>query len=137
MIRADEIAARFGLRRVSGGLRWAGACPACGYRDGLRLDQREGRALWWCASCTDKAFWSRMTAFGTTLTACGTSRKGTAIFVAVDESVASYLPADAVFPVITTSGNTVSPCAPGPKAAHMAAMMKGNFLSLGCIVFMG
>ena len=55
MIRADEIAARFGLRRASGGQRWAGDCPACGYRDGLRLNEREGRALWWCASCTDKA----------------------------------------------------------------------------------
>lgn len=55
MIRADEIAARFGLRRASGGRGWAGDCPACGYRDGLRVNEREGRALWWCAICTDKA----------------------------------------------------------------------------------
>ena len=55
MIRADENAARFGLRRASGGRRWSGTCPACGYRDGLRLNEREGRALWWCASCDDKA----------------------------------------------------------------------------------
>lgn len=55
MIRASDIAARFGLRRASGGKGWAGDCPACGYRDGLRVNEREGRALWWCASCTDKA----------------------------------------------------------------------------------
>ena len=54
MIRASDIAARLGLRRASGGRGWAGDCPACGYRDGLRLNEREGRALWWCASCTDK-----------------------------------------------------------------------------------
>jgi putative DNA primase/helicase len=51
--RADEIAARLNLRRSSRG--WAGDCPACGYRDGLRVNERDGRALWWCASCTDKA----------------------------------------------------------------------------------
>lgn len=55
MISADEIAARLGLRRTSGGRGWAGDCPACGYRDGLRLNDREGRALWWCACCTDRA----------------------------------------------------------------------------------
>jgi putative DNA primase/helicase len=48
---ASEIAARLGLRRTSGGRGWAGNCPACGYRDGLRVNEREGRALWFCASC--------------------------------------------------------------------------------------
>lgn len=55
MIGAEEIAARLGLHRASGRRAWAGDCPACGYRDGLRVNEREGRALWWCASCTDKA----------------------------------------------------------------------------------
>lgn len=54
MSDADQIAARLGLRRTSRGNAWTGDCPACGYRDGLRLNEREGRALWWCASCTDK-----------------------------------------------------------------------------------
>jgi putative DNA primase/helicase len=54
-IRASDLLARLGLRRASGGRAWAGDCPACGYRDGLRVSEREGRALWWCASCTDKA----------------------------------------------------------------------------------
>ncbi len=47
--RASEIAARLHLRRSSRG--WSGDCPACGYRNGLRLTEREGRALWFCASC--------------------------------------------------------------------------------------
>lgn len=55
MTGAHEIAARLGLRVVRGGRAWAGACPACGYRDGFRLQEREGRALWWCASCNDKS----------------------------------------------------------------------------------
>jgi phage/plasmid primase-like uncharacterized protein len=50
---ASELAARLGLRRAAGG--WAGACPACGYRTGLRLQEKAGRALWWCASCRDQA----------------------------------------------------------------------------------
>jgi len=49
MARAHEIAARFNLRRSSRG--WSGDCPACGYSNGFRLTEREGRALWFCASC--------------------------------------------------------------------------------------
>lgn len=51
---ASEIAAELGLRRA-GGHGWSGDCPACGYRNRLRLNEIEGRALWWCASCQDKA----------------------------------------------------------------------------------
>jgi phage/plasmid primase-like uncharacterized protein len=50
---ASEIAAELGLRRA-GSHGWSGDCPACGYRNGLRLNEKEGRALWWCASCQDK-----------------------------------------------------------------------------------
>ena len=47
--RAPDIAARLNLRRSSRG--WSGDCPSCGYSNGLRLTEREGRALWFCASC--------------------------------------------------------------------------------------
>lgn len=50
---ARELAARFGLRRGAGG--WTGPCPACGYPTGLRVQDKGGRALWWCASCRDQA----------------------------------------------------------------------------------
>lgn len=43
-----EIAARLGLRRAGPG--WAGACPVCGYKTGLRVNEKAGRALWWCAA---------------------------------------------------------------------------------------
>jgi putative DNA primase/helicase len=50
---ARELAARLGLRRGAGG--WTGSCPACGYASGLRVQEKAGRALWWCASCRDQA----------------------------------------------------------------------------------
>lgn len=53
MSSARELAARLGLRRSAGG--WTGRCPACGYKTGLRLSEKAGRALWWCASCQDQA----------------------------------------------------------------------------------
>lgn len=49
---ARELAGRLGLRRSAGG--WTGQCPACGYRTGLRVSEKSGRALWWCASCQDQ-----------------------------------------------------------------------------------
>jgi hypothetical protein len=49
---AAEIAGRLALRRIARG--WQGACPACGYKSGLRLTERGGRPLWWCASCRDQ-----------------------------------------------------------------------------------
>jgi len=49
---AASIASRLGLRRI--GREWRGACPACGYKLGLTLSERAGRALWWCASCRDQ-----------------------------------------------------------------------------------
>lgn len=52
MTSAPEIAARLGLKRAGRG--WQGACPACGYASGLRLSEKDGRALWWCASCHDR-----------------------------------------------------------------------------------
>jgi putative DNA primase/helicase len=53
MTGARDLAARLGLRRSAGG--WTGRCPACGYKTGLRLSEKGGRALWWCASCQDQA----------------------------------------------------------------------------------
>jgi putative DNA primase/helicase len=48
---ARDIASRLGLRRS--GRDWRGACPACGYAGTFSLTEREGRTLWWCASCQD------------------------------------------------------------------------------------
>jgi putative DNA primase/helicase len=48
---ARDIALRLGLRRS--GRDWRGACPACGYAGTFSLTEREGRTLWWCASCQD------------------------------------------------------------------------------------
>jgi len=50
---AAGIAARLNLRRAPHG--WCGNCPACGYRDGFRLVEKAGRALWTCFSCQDRA----------------------------------------------------------------------------------
>jgi phage/plasmid primase-like uncharacterized protein len=52
---AAEIAARMRLRRVPGRREWRGSCPACGYGSGaFTLAERDGRPLWWCASCRDQ-----------------------------------------------------------------------------------
>lgn len=53
MTAARELAARHGLRKAAGG--WIGRCPACGYKTGLRVAEKAGKALWWCASCQDQA----------------------------------------------------------------------------------
>jgi hypothetical protein len=50
---AASLAARLGLRRL--GRAWRGTCPACGYANSLSLTEREGKLLWWCASCQDGA----------------------------------------------------------------------------------
>lgn len=47
-----EIAGLLGLRKAAGG--WSGRCPACGYKTGLRLSERDGKTLWWCASCQNQ-----------------------------------------------------------------------------------
>lgn len=52
MTDAATLAEAFGLRRNSRG--WTGNCPSCGYAGTFTLNQREGRALWWCASCQDR-----------------------------------------------------------------------------------
>jgi putative DNA primase/helicase len=49
---AAEIAARFGLKRNGRG--WSGPCPSCGYKAGLRLGEKAGKPVWWCASCQDR-----------------------------------------------------------------------------------
>ena len=49
---AIEIAQRLGLHRAGRG--WRGNCPLCNYSNSLALDEREGRALLWCASCGDR-----------------------------------------------------------------------------------
>lgn len=48
-----DLIRRFGLHRE--GRQWAGTCPACGYRGTLKVAERDGRLLWWCASCDDRA----------------------------------------------------------------------------------
>ena len=53
MTDAKEIARRFNLRPVAGS--FVGACPACGYRDSLRVTPQNGKALWWCGACQDQA----------------------------------------------------------------------------------
>ena len=55
MTSAREIAAAMGFRQSPGKQEWRGDCPACGYAAGLVVTQRDGRALWWCASCQDGA----------------------------------------------------------------------------------
>ena len=53
MTDAKEIARRFNLRAQAGA--FIGTCPACGYKDGLRVTSQNGRALWWCGACQDQA----------------------------------------------------------------------------------
>ncbi|MCA3421742.1 MAG: toprim domain-containing protein [Roseomonas sp.] len=48
-----EIARRFNLRAQAGA--FIGTCPACGYKDSLRITSQNGRALWWCGACQDQA----------------------------------------------------------------------------------
>jgi putative DNA primase/helicase len=52
MADAAHLAEAFGLRRNRRG--WTGNCPSCGYAGTFTINQREGRALWWCASCQDR-----------------------------------------------------------------------------------
>ncbi|WP_170979442.1 virulence-associated protein E [Roseomonas sp. HF4] len=52
MADAAQLAEAFGLRRNRRG--WTGNCPSCGYAGTFTVNQREGRALWWCASCQDR-----------------------------------------------------------------------------------
>jgi len=54
-----ELAERHRLCRVRGRAEWRGDCPACGYRAGLVLSEREGRAVWWCAGCHDRTVLTR------------------------------------------------------------------------------
>lgn len=49
---AAEIAERLGLKRQRH--EWRGDCPACGYRGTFSLTSKEGRPVWWCASCQDQ-----------------------------------------------------------------------------------
>lgn len=48
----EELAARLRLHRQ--GNAWRGECPACGYAGTLSLTSKEGRPVWWCASCQDQ-----------------------------------------------------------------------------------
>lgn len=52
MSDAATIAAAFGLRRNPRG--WSGNCPSCGYPDTFSMTVKDGRTLWWCASCQDR-----------------------------------------------------------------------------------
>ncbi|WP_160935232.1 DUF7146 domain-containing protein [Teichococcus coralli] len=52
-MRAADLADRTNLRRLHNG-SWRGACPACGYPGTFSLREREGRAVWACASCQDR-----------------------------------------------------------------------------------
>jgi putative DNA primase/helicase len=49
---ATYIAAAFRLRPNRRG--WSGTCPHCGYADSFSLSIKDGRAVWWCASCQDR-----------------------------------------------------------------------------------
>jgi hypothetical protein len=51
-MRAAEIAARLGLHRA--GRDWRGTCPVCGYPTSFSVSTKEGRPVWWCASCQDR-----------------------------------------------------------------------------------
>jgi putative DNA primase/helicase len=49
---AAIIAAAFELRQNRRG--WSGNCPSCGYAGTFSMSVKDGRALWWCASCRDR-----------------------------------------------------------------------------------
>ena len=53
MTEAKEIARRFNLRPVAGS--FVGNCPACSYKNSLRVTTQNGKALWWCGACQDQA----------------------------------------------------------------------------------
>lgn len=48
---AVEMAER--LRLTSNGREFRGDCPACGYVGTFSLTSKDGRPVWWCASCQD------------------------------------------------------------------------------------
>jgi putative DNA primase/helicase len=52
MTDAANIAAAFGLRQNRKG--WSGNCPSCGYAGTFSMTVKDGRAVWWCASCQDR-----------------------------------------------------------------------------------
>jgi putative DNA primase/helicase len=52
MTDAATIAAAFGLRQNRKG--WSGNCPSCGYAGTFSVSVKDGRTLWWCASCQDR-----------------------------------------------------------------------------------
>lgn len=52
-LTAQDLAAKHNLKRI--GREWRGACPACGYNNGLTLSEKRGRVLWRCMSCGDQA----------------------------------------------------------------------------------
>jgi putative DNA primase/helicase len=52
MTDAASIAAAFGLRQNRRG--WSGNCPSCGYAGTFSISIKDGRTLWWCASCQDR-----------------------------------------------------------------------------------
>lgn len=49
----SDIAAHLCLRQTPGRREWRGDCPACGYRATFILKERDGKPLFWCASCQD------------------------------------------------------------------------------------
>lgn len=49
---AASIAARLHGKRSGSG--FVCDCPGCGYKRALRVSEREGKPVWWCASCTDR-----------------------------------------------------------------------------------
>ena len=53
MNEINEIARRFNLRPVAGS--FVGNCPACSYKNSLRVTLQNGKALWWCGACQDQA----------------------------------------------------------------------------------
>jgi phage/plasmid primase-like uncharacterized protein len=51
-MNAADLAQSLGLRR--NGCGWIGNCPSCGYAGTFSITVKDGRTLWWCASCQDR-----------------------------------------------------------------------------------
>lgn len=49
---SDALARTLRLKRH--GREWRGDCPACGYPGAFSLGVKNGRAVWYCASCQDR-----------------------------------------------------------------------------------
>ena len=53
-MRVNDLAARLNLRVQPTRREWRGDCPHCHYRAAFVVTEKDGRTLWWCASCQDR-----------------------------------------------------------------------------------